>query len=253
LRRNRSIVALVAFFSMFGAIIGYLEVLSGSIPLLLALAVVFNRLILTTDLQRVDGEQRPMFFRSVGETVVIVACFISSIAFMLGAKFAILTTVLGVDVMSFFRQLAVRTGSLATMQSGQRVDLGRLDGLAGVILSRGNMSAGGEMVGTALLVGGLACWLFAVYGAASLAVRAQNRRPLADVLILLGGASIVILWYLMWPNHTLVHRWFMARIASAPAAIGFVAAILVALAFYRARTARSEHEVFILPRDPVAR
>jgi hypothetical protein len=184
---------------------------------------------------------------------VIVSCFVLSIAFMLGAKFLILTTVLGVDIAPFFRSLAIRTGTLATTQLSERVDLGLLDGLAAVVLSRGNMSAGGEVVATVLLAGGFACWLISIYGGVALAVRAKDYRLLADVLILLGGASIVIAWYMAWPNHTIVHRWFMVRIASAPAAIGFVAAILTALAIYRVKTSPIEPEVFSLPRDTVAR
>jgi hypothetical protein len=45
----------------------------------------------------------------------------------------------------------------------------------------------------------------------------------------------------------------MVRIASAPAAFGFVAAMLVAFALYRAKTARSARDYAILPRDTVAR
>lgn len=202
---------LIPFAAAYGALIVYLEFLTGQLPTALAF------LVAATGAAASSADARSAHVAALRTVMVAAAAFIAGAAVTVAAKQALAYAAFGGSAATAF------TGSLSRYMSTAPVGetlpavlrpFAELYG-SGRVLTYGSSTAATVLYSAALL-----SWL----AAAAAAAWHRDRRLLVEVGILALASAVVVAWVLALPTHTFFHARFMVRISMAPVALGFAAA-----------------------------
>lgn len=195
---------LIPFCAAYGALLAFLDFLTGVVP------TAGAPLGPAAYLCRVSESKHDASRASAwAHGAAAFTAFALGAAFTVAAKQGIATMLLGPSALRWFREaLEVR---LAPAEAPDL--LAPLRALAGksYLLTYGSRPGGLLLLTTAVLA-----WL----AAAGPALRRMDRHAVSDVLALAVGPTLVVAWSLMLPNHTYDHAWFMVRVLIVPIALG---------------------------------
>jgi hypothetical protein len=238
--RLRRQVLLVPFCAAFGALVVYLEFLTGQLPTAAALLFATTYAIGTGRTEEIAPRAAPdrtgIAEPNSGADLAAVArvragawrlAVLALVAFAFGAgltvliKQALAAAVLGTAAISAFSGSLVRymgpapTGGFVPDVLRPFSELFRW----GRVLTYNSPALAAILFGAAIV-----SWI----AAAAVSVRAGLRHArgwtvASDVLALMFGAAIIIAWILLLQNHTYFHARFMVRMAVAPIALGAAA------------------------------
>lgn len=76
-------------------------------------------------------------------------------------------------------------------------------------------------------ISSLLAWLFVLYRSITFWVKYSSIPNLKELTIFSYCSALVLIWYLIFFNHTVVHYQFMGKIAIIPASLGFMALIFI--------------------------
>lgn len=202
-----------ALIAAAGVVTTYFDLLSGSIPTILALAIVLNHFYFVA-----DTRQQPAYFmRAMGTGIAIAASFVATNV-MVNLPRLWLLAASGVETGNFRGGLLSRMSDLAG-----EMPVSFAMNVAALFAQRHQMTPGGEPLASWVLITGALCW------AGVLASAAIKRLPdPAGTLVLAAAAAGPIAWYVVFPSHTYIHAWFMVRLLALPCAFGMAAAMLTA-------------------------
>jgi hypothetical protein len=224
--RFRNSAARVMFFGFLGVVIASFDLMHGSIPVVLSLAIVLSHLFYVAPALRADATLSPggYWLVALREAVVICVCFLVAYGTITAGRLLLLSTITD----GSWRGYGVALGSrLGQEVSGVVINID--DVIEKLWLARFQLMPGGLTPSTWMLVVALTAWIFTI----CLLPIASWRRDRAS-LVLLADLSVIVLaaagalaWYRLFRQHTFIHVLFVVRIAALPASFGLVAAALV--------------------------
>jgi hypothetical protein len=221
---TRSTANRLFFYAMLGVFVGFFDILTGSIPILLSLAIVLNHL---TFVGPVDTER--YWSTSIRQALGVVAAFALGFAILTAIRMTALS-VIGSLGSVFLDSLIVRVSG-----PGSIADVWRA-----LWTWRHQLVMGGEIPSTIFLFACAASWVVAITALPVIYISNARKtyRLGADLFVLICAAVGVLAWYGLFTPLTLEHSWFMVRLLAVPAAYGVVALILV-----RRTTVSSVHRI----------
>jgi hypothetical protein len=203
--------SLVPYCALFGAVIVYLEMLTGLLPtaagLLFPTVYVVSRLNYHADLDIGDN---------FGLAIIALLAFAFGAVFTVGARVIVAAALVnpnGLDAFAGNLEFYTQDVDSIGFVPGFLVPLGRL-------LRKGVVLTYGSTWGLAAIYASVTLsWL----GAILLAMRQGSHLAWADLIsFMIGGASIPI-WTFILPRHTFNHADFMVRILIVPMSLGWAA------------------------------
>jgi len=213
-----------AFIAAIGIMTIYFDILTGTIPTILALTIVLNHFFYVRDDRGKPGYfSKAMLNGSAIAVSFLGACFIINVSRLL------LLSKLGIDTSEYIHGLLFRTGDHV---GSLRVTF--LMNLLWLLNARSQLAPGGELLGNVTIVIGIYSWIRA-------AVALASRYSVdigTDIVVLASAAVGVLAWYGAFPQHTSIHVWFMVRLLALPAAFG-----MTALAVARFGSSSSNREI----------
>jgi hypothetical protein len=203
--------------AIFGALTIVLELFTGGGPLGLAMVIGIGTIAV-----RRDAQARGLTIAAAASTAFLVAgaatyaCKIAAVALL--SDFPILADILG--ELTVYSPLADREYTMG-------------DAMAAVARSIGVLAGGMGLLSAATIAMALAA---GVYGAVRL-LRRGDADPMVRIRIILLAVSVVPIaaWFLVFPNHAVVHAWMTDRILVWPIAAGFAIFVLSLLDEARAK------------------
>jgi len=225
----------VVFFGFLGTLIAFFDLMHGSIPVVLSLAIVLNHLFYVAPNVRPTARQSPggYWLLAVQQAVIVCACFVVAYGVLTGGRLLLLSGILDGGYQQYAASLGSRLGNVIP---------GRVIGFEDVVQklwqSRFQLTAGGFTPSTWMLFVALAAWIFTI---CLLPLASWRRGPaavvlLADLTVVAIASAGVLSWYRLFLQHTFIHVLFIARIAALPASYGLVTATLVVRFLAEART-----------------
>lgn len=184
--------ALAIIASVVGAFIGSFEFFTGQIPVMLALPVA-----LLAMKAHDDGSLR----KAIASGLMFAVCAALGTAFLFMQKIALAIAVAGPDVFSSFtNQLAVRVGDASY-------------GIGNMVLY---MAGRADRIGQGSLVLGLANAFFATLAGTSGLVWLGRRGgfPFRRALAIAASMMAIVVWHIVFRNHSTIHSEFMVRSTS---------------------------------------
>jgi hypothetical protein len=192
----------LAVFAALGALTGFFDLLIGSIPALLSLAIVLNHFV-----WKESGSWRSAIINAVA----VAAAFSFGCIALIALRMSYLSLNDGVGWQVFFSGTA---GHI----SGYTV----FDVFLALWDYRYELTPGGAVPGGIFLGLCAAAWICAV------ALLMRRREAALDVFVLACSALGVLAWCAILRRHTAYHAWFTVRLLTLPAAYG-VSALLIVL------------------------
>jgi hypothetical protein len=221
-------------FGFLGGVVACFDLLNGATPAMVCLAVGLNHLFYVAPHRGMDTKGYARF--AAKEAAAVVACFILAYLAVTIPRVLLLTALYdpAVGGWQFWYRLKLRMGT----DLGNGTSVGWWDVAMAIRGSRQQLTGDSKTAATVLLAASLIAWLgsFAAIGLALRRRMLQAGVLTTDVLVMAFAGSGIIVWFLLFPNHTVIHRFMTGRLIAIPAAYGFVAAALV-LQFWR-RSAR---------------
>jgi hypothetical protein len=198
----------VAFASLFGAIIAYLEFLSGQAPLGLTLLLAF----VAAGASQAEGPTallRRCLWMGYAFTAGFVLCFAVKMVTVL---------LIGSDTGAFGPSLLHRMGgSIDAARPLLGIDITQhaMYSPAAILYALVKLGRSSKILGHGSLALGLPVVLIAIaglaYGARARWRRLPDRFERTRTAALVGAALVTPAWYLVFLNHTIVHATFMIR------------------------------------------
>jgi hypothetical protein len=219
----------VGFFCFLGVLVSYFEYLHGALPVFLSLTIVINHFFY------VARSPRARYLDAVREPVTILCCFVLAFILLTVLRLTLLSSLTDQFVwQSFFTGLGSRLSNTAP----EVPIIHATDIAAGLWADRREMT-GSKTASGILLSAALIAWISTI----GLVLLSQLKAPAPSAtrelligLSVLASAGVGILsWYLLFPNHTVVHTWLMVRMLALPVAYCFIAFILAAGYWHDAR------------------
>jgi hypothetical protein len=230
---------LVPFSAAYGALVVYLEFLTGQLPTAAAFlfAATYAMAVSSADTDTSQGERPARRDGAWRLAMLAVAAFTAGAVATVVVKQALAAAVLGTGALNAF------SSSLGRYM-GQAPTGGLLPELLrpfSELFRWGRVLAWNSTAGAAALYGASAlAWLAAIVVAVRVGMSDSRSRPLAsDVLALAVAASMIVAWVLLLQNHTFYHARFMVRIVMAPIALGAAALAWAVVVTARSRRAGS--------------
>jgi len=233
-----SIVACAIAGALYGAYVAQFEILSGGIPLGLAIIALLV------------GSSAPDPRAFVRNTSVIVVAFCAAIVFCFVIKLGVGSLAEGADLFAhhmpaLFRRLR---GSISQETPPQQLKLfaeyaeypfGQIVYLIRIYYPWSRIIGWGSQVfGSILVVSGLIALVYATVRVAALRRAAGFRVP-PQLLGCWLGIGFLVAWVAIFWNHTLIHPFFMARILVIPVMCGAVALVVGRQTLFRTGPHRS--------------
>jgi hypothetical protein len=203
----------LAGFAALGALIGFFDLLTGSIPVLLSLVIVVNHFV---------WGDRGSWRSAVGQALAVAASFAFGCVALIVLRLNYLSLEDGNVWQVFFNN------------TGARMNGNTLSDVAVMLWNYRYELAPGGMVPGAIFLG--LCGAAWVVAAAMLAWR---RAAALDVFVLAGAALGVLAWCALFRSHTAYHAFFTVRLLTLPAAYG-LSALTVVLLSRAPRAARAD-------------
>jgi hypothetical protein len=209
--RMSRLQALLPFCAAYGAVMIYLEFLTGLLPTAAGFLVPIVYLFATL---AADRAQRPSMGWRLAAAGLIA--FALSAAVTVAAKQALALELTDPQALSAFsNQLKTYTAPAA---SEPRLP-GMLKPFMALLRESPHLTHGSRR-GAAVMYGAAG---FAWLAAALLALRRPRSLPFGDFLVFGAGVGVVVGWVLVFPNHTFIHAGFMVRIMIVPISLGWAA------------------------------
>jgi hypothetical protein len=231
--------ARLMFFGFVGIVIGFFDLMHGSIPVVLSLAIVLNHLFYVAPVRRAVPNLSPSgyWLVSLREAVIICVCFVAAYGTLTAGRLLLLSGFVDGGWHRYAVSLGLRLGNEI---SGMAIDFE--DVIQKLWQARFQLTPGGFTSSTWMLVVSLAAWIFTI-GLLPIASWRRDRAALvllADLSVIVLAAVGVVAWYRLFRQHTFIHVLFVVRNAALPASFGLVAAALVirSLPVPRARALR---------------
>lgn len=209
-------VAIVA--SSLGAYIGTFEFFTGQIPVLLALPVA---------LLAMRAQDDAALRRALTTGLLFTACAAFALACLFAQKIILAVLVGGAEVISkFSQQLVVRMG----------------DGAFGVGKMFLYMAGRADHIGQGSLILGLANAAVATLAGLGGLIYFGRRGGFAfrRALTITGSMAIIILWHIVFRNHSTIHSEFMVRSTSFIFASGWIVGVSALYAWWSERVSASD-------------
>lgn len=224
--RFRNSAARVMFFGFLGVVIAFFDLMHGSIPVVLSLAIVLNHLFYMAPALRADSTLSPggYWLGALREAVVIGVCFVVAYGTLTAGRLVLLSAFADGSWHRYERALGSRLGQVV---SGAVINLD--DVIEKLWQARFQLMPGGLTPSTWMLVVSLTAWIFTIC-LLPIASWRRDRAPLvllADLSVIVLAAAGALAWYRLFRQHTFIHVLFVVRIAALPASFGLVAAALV--------------------------
>ncbi len=226
--RFRNSAARVMFFGFLGVVIASFDLMHGSIPVVLSLAIVLNHLFYVAPALRTDSTLSPggYWLVALGEAAVICVCFVVAYGTLTAGRLLLLVPL--ADGNGSWHRYGVALGSrLGREVSG--VVINPDDVIEKLWQTRFQLMPGGVTPSTWMLVVSLTAWIFTIC-LLPIASWRRDRAPLvllADLSVIVLAAAGALAWYRLFRQHTFIHVLFVVRIVALPASFGLVAAALV--------------------------
>lgn len=212
----------LGFFCFLGILIAYFEYLHGPLPVILSLTIVLNHYFYAA------RDQELRWYDAIRHAGTILFCFLFAFVALTVLRLGLLGMVTDQPVWQSFS-----TG-LRSRLSNSAPDVPSV-GIADIIGSlwadrremTGSKTSSAILLGAGLFawIAGIAVFLYSQVRAG--AVPAVGTRNIAiGILVLVISGGGILLWYPLFPNHTVVHSWVMVRMLALPIAYGFVTFIL---------------------------
>jgi hypothetical protein len=211
------------FFGVLGTLTAYFDILTGSIQVIVSLAIILNHFFYVAR----DRQSRGYWVRATRQAVGIVGCFLMAY---------VMLTVIRMVAANFYQIGGFYDIShLAGYMSGQGVPGMTLHDLVMALWVARFRLTGDALTATWLMCAAAAAWIFGFIAIAAMLItrRTVARDLAADLFIILLAGAGIISWYLIFQGHTLQHVSFMVRLVALPAAYGFIAATLAAQSFWK--------------------
>jgi len=193
----------VAFYVFLGTLIAYFDQLHGPLPVILSLLIVLNYFFYE--------EPHQPWHHVIGRCVLIATCFVLAFAMLTLLRLQMLALLTGDSPWpQFWGSLSARLGDSAD----QLPSIGITDILRALWMYRVELT-GSAPASTALLASGALAW--------GCAVATADRESAPGLVVLALASGGILLWYAVFPNHSIVHAWLMVRMLALPAAFGFAA------------------------------
>lgn len=206
-RKLTDFSTLIPFCAGYGALLAYLDFLTGVLPTGAALLGPLAYLCAASELGR-DARRTQAWMRAAAG----LTAFAFGAAVTVAAKQALAAIVLGPSALrAFVQALSIRLGPAD--------EAGVFAPLMELARRSDGLTYGSRSGALALLATGGLAWALA----ACLAVSRRDRRAVSDLLAFSLGPIVVVAWSLALPNHTADHGWFMVRMVMAPIALGVAA------------------------------
>jgi len=199
-----------AAYASIASIATYFDILSGPLPFILAVTLIVNHFTFNS------GRNDNCWIR---QSAVLCVLFLGASVFIIGLKLALVAIVFQTNPLrDFGRELTIRMSSvndsLASITRGQLIL--QLWG------SRALSFLGALPAASLFYISGALCW-----GLSAILLAARRGERYREVSVLAMGSLVVLLWYMIFLNHSYVHHQFMARIGVLPAAAGIMALVVL--------------------------
>jgi hypothetical protein len=219
------------FFGVLGTLIAYFDIMTGSLQVILSLAVLFNHFFYLTD----DRRSRGYWARATQQAFGIVGCFALAYVTLTAVRMAVVSlyqTGGYYDFMHLFGYMKPREGVPGTGTTR--------DFIRALWLERFRLT-GDALTATWLMCTSAAAWIFGFIAIAAVFLKRRiiSRDLATDLFIILLAGGAILFWYLIFQGHSLTHVSFMVRLIALPAAYGFMVAILAAQSFWGEWNARA--------------
>jgi len=227
----------LGFFCFLGVIAGYFDTLHGVLPVHLSLTIVLDHFFYAERDEEIRG------FAAVRNALTIALCFIAAFALLTIVRLGLLQLVASDPVWpNFFHRLSHRMSSV----TGDNPAIGILDLIFKLWSERKEMT-GSRTSSTILLCAGASAWLLTLVSI--VVFRAKQKAAgltaglgpaVIGIFVLAMGSGVILVWYLFFKNHTLIHAWVMVRMLALPIAYGFAAWMLVIVHWRETRVPRTQ-------------
>jgi hypothetical protein len=201
----------IALFCFLGTIAGYFDNLHGPLPVVLSLTIVLNHFFYS---------ENGTWISALRSASIISACFVISYGLLTIIRLWPLGWLLSDPVwMKFFFGLNSRMASSAGERTIQITDL------VHALWSERAQMTGSAFISEVLLCIGILTWSFTIVMVV-LAALGKLTWPAAKytgIFVLAVATGGILLWYVLFPNHTLGHAWMMVRMLALPIAYGYAA------------------------------
>lgn len=223
----------LAFFCFLGAIMAYLDLLQGSIPVTLSLSIVLNHFFYVAP--RAYASPKEYWTTAALEALAIVGCFAAGFIALTAIRMTIVLQFVPDAWRAYVGEVLHRVSTNVNGVPGVTA-VNYPEVLQRLWSQREQLTGNG--LATWVLAASAAAWVAAFAGVALLWRRLE--RPafvLTDLLVLAGAGAGFFVWYAALQNHTYEHAWLMVRLTGVPTAYGFAAALTVWSAYAQTRSA----------------
>jgi len=238
-QRLRLLDSRVIFVFCSAAMLLYFDVWTGALPFSIAMFVFLNYFLHVR-----SANLRGLLWRYLWSTGAIVASFVAGCAMALLLRWAAASAIYPAwtVISNYIGQARWRVSSEIL---GYRVT--RLQVLNALWAARAEFFYGSEKLATVVLITSGCCWLVGSIALIARAIERRSVRVATDLLALVSSASLVVGWFLVVTNHTYIHAWFVGRIITLPAGLGFASVLLSAWWWTRRQETTEERSTVLTP------
>jgi hypothetical protein len=211
----------LGFFCFLGVVVGYFEYLHGPLPVILSLTIVLDYFFYAA------YEKDCGWFAVVRNAITILFCFVLGFGLLTVVRLELLNSVLYYSV---WQQFLLGLGARLSNTTADYPNAHVTDIFHSLWTERREIT-GSTIASTAILFSGACAWILSAVlvvapraGARVAAASAKNTGIGIFVLAIAGGG--ILAWYVLFPNHTIIHAFMMGRMLALPVAYGFSALIL---------------------------
>ena len=222
----------IGLFCFLALILTFLDTMQGSLPVLLSLTIVLNHFFYVS--RGTYPTLKAYFVATLVGLSTIFLCFITSFIVYTVVRLLILSHVIAYPVWhSFVTDLGSRMGDVVP-----EVGTVHLSEVVQKLWSERSQMTGNDFATWLFWASGLA-WLCAISMLIFLVPRRIGNAALmvsVDVFVLTVASLGILSWFVIFPNHSYIHAWFMVRMMALPESYGFVAAIIVIQRSFQGKT-----------------
>lgn len=232
-RRFSNAETRVSFFSFLGGIICYFDMLHGSIPVMLSLTIISNHfLFVNSDISIPGNTPRSRAYASEAFYEALRVFFFIALAILFVYLFK-MVVLLMINKHNYFAQVLAQLRFRMGTSVGTSVPINTSDVFRGLWFVRDRLTHGRSLA-EIFLFGSLVSWCLSLIGMAAIMKKKRDANiVVTDILVLFATAVGVLGWYIMFKNHSYIHKLFSIRISSVVASLGFSAIALLTVFYYR--------------------
>lgn len=201
------------YLTFLAGIVAVFDMFNGALLTTLSLTLVVNQLLYS---------ESASWKIAIKQIAVIVVCFLFAYVAVTVPRLAALAFLYDADHSwtQYYARLMFRVGS----DLGNGAHAGIPEIATALWSARFQLTPGGYIPATALLIASVVAWVAALIGAA---LNKPNDKCLVDLAVLIIAAGGIGLWFALFPSHTVIHRLLSVRYLALPIGYGFAAVMLM--------------------------